>query len=80
MLSIKKFNNFFEFTYVGNLPKGFSFKNSNYIKPLHSKNLATELKKHHVYLTASINEPGGNHQNEAALCGLPLLYRKWLFP
>src|SRR5690606_22649252 len=21
------------------------------------------------------NEPGGNHQNEGALCGLPLLYR-----
>ena len=37
--------------------------------------LAKEIKNHHVYLTASINEPGGNHQNEGALCGLPLLYR-----
>ena len=32
------------------------------------------MKKHHGYITASINEPGGNHQNEGALCGLPLLY------
>ena len=26
-------------------------------------------------MTASLNEPGGNHQNEGALCGLPLIYR-----
>ena len=63
------------FTYIGNLPKGFYFKNVNYIKPLDDFDLADELKRHHVYLTASINEPGGNHQNEGALCGLPLLYR-----
>ena len=75
MLNIKKISKLFEFTYVGNLPKGFSFKNAKYIKPLNGKSLAEELKKHHAYLTASINEPGGNHQNEAALCGLPLLYR-----
>ncbi len=75
MLNIKKISKLFEFTYVGNLPKGFSFKNAKYIKPLNGKSLAKELKKHHAYLTASINEPGGNHQNEAALCGLPLLYR-----
>jgi hypothetical protein len=34
-----------------------------------------KIKEHHGYLTASINEPGGNHQNEGAACGLPLLYR-----
>jgi hypothetical protein len=37
--------------------------------------LAKELSNNHGYITASINEPGGNHQNEGALCGLPLLYR-----
>jgi len=62
------------FTYIGNLPKNFSFKNSNYIKPLAGLALADELKKHHVYLTASVNEPGGNHQIEGGCCGLPLLY------
>ena len=30
----------------------------------------------HVYLTASINEPGGMHHIEGGLCGLPILYRK----
>ena len=36
--------------------------------------MANELKKHHVYLTASLNEPSGNHHIEAAQCGLPILY------
>jgi hypothetical protein len=63
------------FTYVGNLPKGLRFKNITMIDPLNGAELADELRKHHAYLTASINEPGGNHQNEGALCGLPLVYR-----
>lgn len=65
-----------DFTYVGNLPRGFSFRNARYVPPLDGEALATELRSHHAYLTASINEPGGNHQNEGALCGLPLLYRR----
>ena len=75
MLEKKYWRNKISFTYIGNLPEGFNFKNVKYIEPLDGQDLAKELKKHHVYLTASINEPGGNHQNEGALCGLPLLYR-----
>ena len=41
------------------MPLNFSFKNSKYVKPLHGAQLANELKKHHGYITASINEPGG---------------------
>ena len=65
-----------EFTYIGNLPKGFIFRNAAYVPPLDGEALANELRSHHAYITASINEPGGNHQNEGALCGLPLLYRR----
>jgi hypothetical protein len=75
MLEAKIWKSKISFTYVGNLPKGFVFKNVKHIKPLDGFDLANELKKHHVYLTASINEPGGNHQNEGALCGLPILFR-----
>jgi hypothetical protein len=64
-----------EFTYVGNLPDGFEFRHGRYVPPLSGEALAAELRSHHVYVTASLNEPGGNHQNEGALCGLPLLYR-----
>jgi hypothetical protein len=65
----------FAFTFIGNLPKGVVLKNSNHISPIGGVTLAREISKHHGYVTASINEPGGNHQNEGALCGLPLLFR-----
>jgi hypothetical protein len=65
-----------EFTYIGNLPAGFRFQNARHIAPLNGIALAAEIKRHHAYITASINEPGGNHQNEAGACGLPLLYRR----
>jgi len=64
------------FTYVGNLPKDFRFRHARHVAPLTGEALADELRSHHGYITASINEPGGNHQNEGALCGLPLLYRE----
>jgi hypothetical protein len=64
-----------EFTYIGNIPTDFHFKNAHHLLPIDGDALASELRKHHVYVTAAINEPGGNHQNEGALCGLPLLFR-----
>ncbi len=64
------------FTFIGNLPDDFIFRNARHIPPLDGEALARELKRHHAYVTASINEPGGNHQNEGAACGMPLLYRK----
>ena len=64
-----------EFTYIGNVPKGFTFKNATLVSPLDAEQLAGALQTYHVYVTGSQNEPGGNHQNEGALCGLPLLYR-----
>jgi hypothetical protein len=75
LLGQEEFGTKFSFTYVGNLPKNFVFKNSVHVQPLHGALLAMKIKEHHGYLTASINEPGGNHQNEGAACGLPLLYR-----
>jgi hypothetical protein len=69
----KKFQNI-EFTYIGNLPKNISLKKTTHIEPIQGKTLAQELKKHHIYLTASINEPSGNHHIEGAQCGLPLLF------
>ena len=63
-----------EFTYIGNPSPDYKLSNSKFIKPLAGKELAAELKRHHLYITASINEPSGNHHIEAAQCGLPILY------
>lgn len=65
----------YEFTYVGNLPNGIRFRNTRYCSPLAGEALAAELASHHVYLTASINEPAGMHHIEGAMCGLPLVFR-----
>ena len=75
LLGQMEFRTKFTFTYIGNLPKNFVFKNSVHVQPLHGELLAMKIKEHHGYLTASINEPGGMHQCEGAACGLPLLYR-----
>ena len=76
VLGTDEYKDRFSFTYIGNLPKGFEFKNVRYIPPKHGVELADLLSQNHVYLTASQNEPGGNHQNEGANCGLPLLFRE----
>ncbi|MGZ0190209.1 MAG: hypothetical protein ACKVH0_19780, partial [Alphaproteobacteria bacterium] len=74
MLDQPQWRDRIEFTYIGNLPPGFSFKNAHYISPLDGEALAEKLRAQHVYVTASRFEPGSNHQNEGALCGLPVLY------
>lgn len=65
----------FEFTYIGQLPRGFTFRNANYGQPQSGHALADCLRQHHVYLSASQFEPAGMHHIEGAMCGLPLLYR-----
>ena len=61
-----------EFTYVGNLPKNFNFKNSNYISPLDGLELASELRNI-IFISPHLNEPSGNHHIEAAVWS-PLLF------
>ena len=74
MLIEEKYRGRIEFTYIGNLPEGFRFRNARYLEPCHGEKLAALVRANHVYVTASRNEPGSNHQNEGGCCGLPLLY------
>lgn len=74
LLSSEKWNKKIEFTYIGNIPKNFEFKNSNKIDPLSGHELANKIKESHLYITASLNEPSGNHHIEAAQCSLPIMY------
>ena len=66
----------FTFSYIGNLSKNCNLKFSKVYKPQFGTKLAKLISKHNVYITASENEPGGNHQNEGLNCGLPVLYLK----
>ena len=83
-LEYKKLDNFleseknrdlFDFTFIGNKPKDIKFNNIKVLEPLEGKELANVLKLHDIYITASENEPSGNHHMEGALCGLPIMYK-----
>ena len=69
-------NDRYEFTYVGRLPDNFSLKNANYIAPCDATSLSQELPKHHIYLTASLEEAGANHVLEGMGSGLPVVYHE----
>ena len=74
MLNNEMWRKKIEFNYIGNVPKNYDFKNTNVISPLSGVELAKKIKENHIYLTASLNEPSGNHHIEGAQCGLPILF------
>ena len=74
LLESPEFKEKFEFTYIGNLPENFKFNNSIYKEPMNDTEISTELKLNDLYITGSLNEPSGNHQIEASMCGLPVMY------
>jgi len=76
LLSLSPYKRKLEFSYIGKLPENIAFTNVRHIPPKSGAELADAIRQHHVYLTASQNEPAGMHHIEGAMCGLPLLYRE----
>jgi len=74
LLDLPEYHNKFEFTFIGNLPDGVHYNNVKVLPVKFGKELADELKRHHVYVTAARNEAAGMHYIEAGNCGLPFLY------
>ncbi len=74
LLSLPKYADKFEFTFIGNLLYPTHYKNVRVLPVKFGAELASELKKHHLYLTAARNEAAGMHYIEAGNCGLPFLY------
>lgn len=61
----------FEVVFIGNSP--VEFKNITHISPQTSENLARELKKSDIYITASQKDPCSNSIIEALHCNLPAI-------
>lgn len=74
MLGLPKWKERYEFTFLGNIPAGFTLNNSKHLPPQSDLQLAETIREHHGYVTASRFEPGGNHYIEAMQCGLPVLH------
>lgn len=62
----------FEYTFIGRSP--VTFKHIRMINPVASADLASELRQHDIYITASKNDPCSNSLLEALACGLPVIY------
>jgi len=62
----------YDFTYIGRKPEQYKF--SNYLPPLPAEEVAKELPRHNIYITASREEAGANHVLEAMAAGLPVVY------
>ncbi len=62
----------YELTFVGNASE--TFERINHIPPVPSEELASLLRQHDIYITASRNDPCSNALIEAMACGLPALY------
>jgi len=63
-----------EFWIIGRWPKEIRWRAARTFPPAQGPDLAGLLRQCHVYVTASVWEPGGMHFIEGAQCGLPLLY------
>ncbi len=65
-----------ELMIIGRWPKELKWKAARTYPPCRGKKLAHLLRQNHMYLTASLWEPGGMHHIEAAQCGLPVIYHE----
>ncbi len=62
----------FEYTFVGR--SQLRFEHIRMVPPVGSEELATLLRRHDVYVTASLHDPCSNALLEALSCGLPAIY------
>lgn len=65
-----------EFWVIGRWPKEIHWKKAKKFGPTRGKSLANLLRQCHLYVTASLWEPGGMHHIEGAQCGLPVIYHE----
>jgi glycosyltransferase involved in cell wall biosynthesis len=65
-----------EFWVIGRWPKEIHWEKARTFGPTRGKPLAKLLRQCHLYVTASLWEPGGMHHIEGAQCGLPVIYHE----
>jgi glycosyltransferase involved in cell wall biosynthesis len=62
----------YELTFIGNATE--TFRRARHLPPLPSRELADELRRHDVFVTATENDAYSNALVEALSCGLPAIY------
>lgn len=64
----------FEYTFVGRVQA--EFRHIRHRPPVGSAALASELREHDIYITASLQDPCSNALLEALACGLPAVFAR----
>ena len=65
-----------ELVVIGRWPSDIEWRSARLEPPMHGAALADVLRSSHVYVTASLWDPGPMHPVEGVQCGLPLLYHE----
>lgn len=65
-----------EFTVIGRWPESIQWQAAATRAPLHGPALASELRRHDAYITASRWEPCGMSHVEGIQCGLPVVFHE----
>ena len=63
----------FEMSFIGNSP--FQYNTIRHFSPMPSPKLADELRRHDLFITASVSDPCSNSLIEAMHCGLPAVVK-----
>ena len=61
---------------IGRWPAEIQWKSARTFPPARGAALGALLRQCHLYVTASLHEPGGMHFIEGLQCGLPLIYHE----
>ena len=64
----------YNYTYIGAIPKGYSFKNIKKYDPMWKKELGENLRNHDIFISGVQKDCASNCISEALTCGLPVLY------
>ena len=69
-LDFSKYN----YTYIGQIPQGYKFKNIKHLKPMDKTSLALYLQKSDIFISGVKIDAASNSITEALTTGLPVLY------
>ena len=69
-LNFNKYN----YTYIGQIPEGYAFKNIKHLPPMDKNNLSLYLQKSDIFISGVKIDAASNSITEALTTGLPVLY------
>ena len=64
----------YNYTYIGKIPKNYTFKNIKHLEPMNKNKLSKYIQKSDIFISGVKIDAASNSITEALTCGLPVLY------